>query len=62
MTVADWRAEWRLQRKQHNPKAPQEQGFSDEEIEDVSAESVRERLNFNFPHCPLGTPTSGVND
>ena len=39
--LADWRAERRLQRKQHNLKAPQERGFRDEEIEDVSAESVR---------------------
>jgi len=33
--------ERRLQRKQHNLKAPQERDFRDEEIEDVSAESVR---------------------
>jgi len=39
--LVDWSVERRLQRKQHNLKAPQERGFRDEEIEDVSAESVR---------------------
>ena len=31
----------RVQREQHNLKAPQERAFRDEEIEDVPAESVR---------------------
>jgi len=48
--LVDWSAERRLQRKQHILKAPQERGFRDEEIEDVSKEECT--LFFSFGKRP----------
>jgi hypothetical protein len=48
MKLVDWSVGWRLQRNQHQPKAPQER--SDEEIEVMPAGKRPPETEINEPY------------